>query len=108
MVTIPVEMTTGYPVGCVVETTEAIGPNAPGQRGVVYESVPEQDDVYCSIILEDGSDLGAMSETDADYSVVVLGQSPLQYCFSTPKKLMSDYAEGVFTQAFIGPLEPAA
>ncbi|XAZ82059.1 hypothetical protein A6C57_27330 (plasmid) [Fibrella sp. ES10-3-2-2] len=92
-----------YQVGDIVRTTEPFGPNPAGSMGIVYETYPDNEVLaseIVSILLTNGHDIGSFNQAEQTESLTWLGHVDIAYAYSSPSKLMADYRDGYFSQAF--------
>ena len=119
MIPTPVSAKTTLQLGSLIAITESIANNPVGTAGIIYHhqvsrsegnGLPEHDIHSVSVLLENGHDIGVFTAAEADASFDVIGYYPLQYGFTTPAQLQTDYAAGRFTPCFSGvttTIEPA-
>lgn len=89
-----------FRLGSLLRFTESLYDSPVGVVGLVYESFMEKGQIYCGILLENGTDVGLLTDADLRYLAEKLLQIPTAYRFINPERLMQDYKQGTFKKAF--------
>ena len=89
-----------FRLGSLLRFTEPLYDSPAGTVGLVYESFMENEQIFCGILLENGTDVGLLTDSDLHYLTEKLLQIPTAYRFINPERLQNDYKQGTFKKAF--------
>lgn len=88
-------------VGTAVQLIDRIADNPIGTLGVIYAQEIDDDVYYCSVILANGHDIGAFTQTEMSVTFRVVGYTGLSYMFSGVTQLQRDYVSGLLDEGFL-------
>lgn len=91
---------TTFKPGALVRFTEPVYTHPAGTIGLVYQLVQQDTIDDCAILLEDGTDIGFMAQSELSYCAEIVLQLKSTYAFISPEVLMQDFQKGVFRSAF--------